>query len=44
MPAASGWPWPLSIVGLVLAVPAAPLPLSLKQIRAQRRLRLLSRT
>ena len=41
MPAASGWTWTLSIVGLVLAIRAALLPLSLQQIRAQRRLRLL---
>ena len=41
MPAASGWTWTLSIIGLVLAVRAALLPVSLKQIRAQRRMRLL---
>ena len=37
MPAASGWTWTwtLSIVGLVLAIRAALLPISLKQIRAQ---------
>jgi YidC/Oxa1 family membrane protein insertase len=41
MPAASGWTWTLSIIGLVLAIRAALIPVSLKQIKAQRRMRLL---
>jgi YidC/Oxa1 family membrane protein insertase len=41
MPAASGWTWTLSIIGLVLAIRAALIPVALRQIRAQRRMRLL---
>ncbi len=41
MPAASGWTWTLSIIGLVLVIRAALIPVSLKQIRAQRSMRLL---
>lgn len=41
MPAASGWTWTLSIIGLVLVIRTALLPVSLRQIRAQRRMRLL---
>ena len=41
MPAASGWTWTLSIIGLVLVIRAALIPVSLKQIKAQRRMRLL---
>ena len=41
MPAASGWTWTLSIIGLVLVIRAALIPVSLKQIQAQRRMRQL---
>ena len=41
MPAASGWTWTLSIIGLVLVIRAALIPVSLKQINAQRRMRQL---
>ncbi|HSO14753.1 MAG TPA: membrane protein insertase YidC [Arthrobacter sp.] len=41
MPAAGGWTWALSIIGLVLVIRAALIPVALKQIRAQRRMRLL---
>jgi YidC/Oxa1 family membrane protein insertase len=41
MPAASGWTWTLSIIGLVLVIRAALIPVALKQVRAQRRMRLL---
>ena len=41
MPAASGWTWTLSIIGLVLVIRAALVPVALRQIRAQRRMRLL---
>ncbi|TSE17838.1 membrane protein insertase YidC [Arthrobacter sp. KBS0703] len=41
MPAASGWTWTLSIIGLVLVIRAALIPVFLKQIKAQRRMRLL---
>ncbi|SDK47823.1 YidC/Oxa1 family membrane protein insertase [Arthrobacter sp. ov407] len=41
MPAASGWTWTLSIIGLVLVIRAALIPVFLKQVNAQRRMRLL---
>jgi YidC/Oxa1 family membrane protein insertase len=40
-PAASGWTWSLSIVGLVLVVRAALIPVYLQQIKAQRGMRRL---
>lgn len=41
MPAASGWTWTLSIVGLVLVIRAALIPVFLRQDNAQRRMRRL---
>ncbi|WP_354170295.1 membrane protein insertase YidC [Arthrobacter sp. UYEF36] len=41
MPASSGWTWTLSIIGLVLVIRAALIPVSLRQIKAQRRMRQL---
>jgi len=41
MPPASGWTWTLSIIGLVLLIRAALIPMFLKQLDAQRRMRLL---
>jgi YidC/Oxa1 family membrane protein insertase len=41
MPPASGWTWALSIIGLVLLIRAALIPVFLKQLDAQRRMRLL---
>jgi len=41
MPAASGWTWTLSIIGLVLVIRAALIPVFLKQVSAQRRMRSL---
>ena len=41
MPAADGWTWTLSIIGLVLVIRAALIPVFLKQLDAQRRMRLL---
>jgi YidC/Oxa1 family membrane protein insertase len=41
MPAASGWTWTVSIIGLVLVIRAALIPVFLKQIKAQQRMRLL---
>jgi YidC/Oxa1 family membrane protein insertase len=41
LPAASGWTWTLSIVGLVLVIRAALIPVFLKQVQAQRRMKLL---
>ena len=41
MPAASGWTWTLSIIGLVVVIRAALIPVYLKQVKAQRRMRLL---
>jgi len=41
MPAASGWTWTLSIIGLVLVIRAALIPVFLKQVEAQQRMRLL---
>jgi YidC/Oxa1 family membrane protein insertase len=41
LPAASGWTWTLSIIGLVLVIRAALIPVFLKQVNAQRQMRLL---
>ncbi|MET3204114.1 UNVERIFIED_ORG: YidC/Oxa1 family membrane protein insertase [Arthrobacter sp. UYEF13] len=41
MPAAGGWTWTLSIIGLVLIIRAALIPVFLRQVTAQRRMRLL---
>ncbi|BAS10346.1 membrane protein insertase YidC [Arthrobacter sp. Hiyo4] len=41
MPAASGWTWTLSIIGLVLIIRAVLIPVFLRQVSAQRRMRLL---
>lgn len=41
LPAASGWTWTLAIVGLVLVIRAALIPVFVKQIRAQRGMQLL---
>ncbi len=41
MPAASGWTWALSIVGLVLVMRAAMIPLFVKQIKASRKMQLI---
>ncbi|MFF1250922.1 membrane protein insertase YidC [Pseudarthrobacter sp. NPDC058329] len=41
MPAAEGWTWTLAIIGLVLVIRAALIPVFLAQVRAQRRMRLL---
>ena len=41
LPAASGWTWTLSIIGLVLVIRAALIPVFLKQVEAQQRMRLL---
>ncbi|MDP9981791.1 YidC/Oxa1 family membrane protein insertase [Pseudarthrobacter oxydans] len=41
MPAASGWTWTLSIIGLVLVIRAALIPVALRQVKAQRRMRRL---
>ena len=41
MPAASGWTWTLSIIGIVLVIRAALIPVFLKQVNAQQRMRLL---
>ncbi|QOD02498.1 membrane protein insertase YidC [Pseudarthrobacter sp. BIM B-2242] len=41
MPAASGWTWTLSIIALVVIIRAALIPVFLKQVNAQRRMRLL---
>ncbi|MBT1004317.1 membrane protein insertase YidC [Paenarthrobacter sp. DKR-5] len=41
LPAASGWTWTLSIIGLVLVIRAALIPVFVKQIRAQRGMQLL---
>ena len=38
MPAASGWTWTLSIIGLVLVIRAALIPVFLKQVKAQQRM------
>jgi YidC/Oxa1 family membrane protein insertase len=41
MPAAGGWTWTLSIIGLVLVIRAALIPVFLQQVKAQRRMRRL---
>ena len=41
MPPADGWTWTMSIIGLVLVIRAAMIPVFLKQLDAQRRMRLL---
>jgi YidC/Oxa1 family membrane protein insertase len=41
MPAASGWTWTFAIIGLVLVIRAALIPVFLKQVTAQRRMRSL---
>lgn len=41
MPAPSGWTWTLSIIGLVLVIRAALIPVFLRQVNVQRRMRLL---
>jgi YidC/Oxa1 family membrane protein insertase len=41
MPAAGGWTWTLAIIGLVLVIRAALIPVFVAQVRAQRRMRLL---
>ncbi|MBT2538792.1 membrane protein insertase YidC [Arthrobacter sp. ISL-69] len=41
MPEASGWTWTLSIIGLVLVIRAALIPVFVKQIKAQRGMQLL---
>ncbi|QKE83199.1 membrane protein insertase YidC [Arthrobacter sp. NEB 688] len=41
LPAASGWTWALSIVGLVLVMRAAMIPLFVKQIKASRKMQLI---
>lgn len=41
MPPADGWTWTLAIMGLVLLIRAALIPVFLKQLDAQRRMRLL---
>lgn len=41
MPPANGWTWTLSIIGLVLVIRAALIPVFVKQIKAQRGMQLL---
>lgn len=41
MPEASGWTWTLSIIGLVLVMRAALIPLFVKQIHASRKMQLI---
>lgn len=41
MPAASGWTWALSIIGLVIVMRAAMIPLFVKQIKASRKMQLI---
>lgn len=41
MPTASGWTWTLSIIGLVLVMRAAMIPLFVKQIQASRKMQLI---
>ncbi|WP_457947331.1 membrane protein insertase YidC [Pseudarthrobacter sp. alpha12b] len=41
MPAENGWTWTLSIIGLVLVIRAALIPVFVKQIKAQRGMQLL---
>lgn len=42
MPAASGWTWALSIVGLVIVMRALMIPLFVKQIHASRKMQMIS--
>ncbi|WP_427173034.1 membrane protein insertase YidC [Arthrobacter sp. 92] len=41
LPGANGWTWTLSIIGLVLVIRAALIPVFVKQIKAQRGMQLL---
>ena len=41
MPSASGWTWTLSIVGLVVVMRAAMIPLFVKQIHASRKMQMI---
>ena len=41
LPSANGWTWTLSIIGLVLVIRAALIPVFVKQIKAQRGMQLL---
>jgi YidC/Oxa1 family membrane protein insertase len=41
MPAANGWTWTFAIIGLVLVIRTALIPVFLRQVAAQRRMRLL---
>jgi YidC/Oxa1 family membrane protein insertase len=41
MPSASGWTWTLSIVGLVMVMRAAMIPLFVKQIQASRKMQMI---
>jgi YidC/Oxa1 family membrane protein insertase len=41
MPAANGWTWTFAIIGLVLVIRAALIPVFVKQIKAQRGMQLL---
>nr|WP_193315226.1 membrane protein insertase YidC [Tetrasphaera sp. F2B08] len=41
MPSASGWTWTLSIVGLVVVMRAAMIPLFVKQIHASRKMQII---
>jgi YidC/Oxa1 family membrane protein insertase len=41
MPAANGWTWTFAIIGLVLVIRAALIPVFLRQVNAQRRMRRL---
>jgi len=41
LPAAGGWTWTLAIIGLVMVIRAALIPVFLAQVRTQRRMRLL---
>ncbi|HET7760984.1 MAG TPA: membrane protein insertase YidC, partial [Phycicoccus sp.] len=41
MPAASGWTWALSIVGLVVVMRAAMIPLFVRQIKASRKMQMI---
>jgi YidC/Oxa1 family membrane protein insertase len=41
MPAANGWTWTLSIIGLVIVMRAAMIPLFVKQIKASRKMQLI---
>ncbi|HBH58058.1 MAG TPA: membrane protein insertase YidC, partial [Arthrobacter bacterium] len=41
LPPANGWTWTVSIIGLVLVIRAALIPVFVKQIKAQRGMQLL---